>query len=61
MDGFEHLQDYYVVKRNGEWVGVPLEDMTDEELDQKAHHHEAMGNSLANHADELLRYQSLRS
>jgi hypothetical protein len=55
LPGFDrnHLQDYYVVERDGEEVAVCILDMTDKELEAKARHHETI--SLANtaHAREI--------
>lgn len=58
--GFDHLQTYYVVERQGGLVGVPTEFLTDEEIDVKAAMHRAMGEANFAHADELIRYKAWR-
>lgn len=60
LEGFEHLQQYYVVKRDGEQVAVRVDHLTDAEIETKAREYEAMGRSLLSHADELIRYRALR-
>jgi hypothetical protein len=49
----DHLQDYYVVERNGEEVAVCVLDMTDKELEAKARHHETISSANAAHAQEI--------
>jgi hypothetical protein len=58
LPGFEreHLQDYYVVDLDGEEVAVCVLDMTDEELEAKARHHEAISLANAAHAQEIRRF-----
>lgn len=60
LDGFEHLQQYYVVKRDQEQVAVRIDSLTDTEIEVKATEYEHMGLSLLSHADELRRYKDLR-
>jgi hypothetical protein len=52
----DHLQDYYVVERDGEEVAVCVLDMTDDELEAKALHHEAISSANAAHAREIRRF-----
>lgn len=61
-DGFEreHLQDRYVVTRDGEDVGVPTRDLTDEEIDGKIALYESQGRAAFEHAAELHRYKEFR-
>lgn len=63
MDGFErdHLQDYYMVDRDGDEIGVPVMALTDAELDRKAGHYRAMGATCYAHADELQRFKTWRA
>ena len=55
LPGFDrsHLQDYYVVERDGEEVAVCILDMTDKELEAKAGHHETISSASAAHAREI--------
>lgn len=61
LPGYEHLQAYYIVKRKrlGE-VGVPIQQMTDQEFDEKIGRYEAMGANCMAHAEELRRYKDAR-
>jgi hypothetical protein len=58
LPGFDrdYLQDYYVVERGGEEVAVCVLDMTDDELESKARHHEAVSSTNAAHAREIRRF-----
>lgn len=60
LHGFEHLQAYYVVHRGDEDVGVPIDNMTAAEIEEKATLYRAMGKACFKHADELERYLSNR-
>jgi hypothetical protein len=62
LPGFdrEHLQDYYVVERDGEETGVCILDMTDGELEAKARHHEAIAGANLAHAREIRRFIAWR-
>jgi hypothetical protein len=55
LPGFDrnHLQDYYVVERDGEEVAVCILDMTDKELEAKARHHATISLANAAHAREI--------
>lgn len=61
LPGYEHLQSYYVVRRQEEDLGVPVFDLTDEELDAKAAIYRAMGGACFAHADEIDRFRTLRA
>ena len=63
LPGFErdHLQDYYIVERDGEAVGIPVVELTDEELDAKAEVHRKMGAACYAHADEIDRFKHWRA
>ncbi len=51
---------YYVVERDGEEVGYPVHDCTDEELEAKRLQYRTMGFACFAHADEIERYQRSR-
>lgn len=61
LPGFQHLQYYYIVKRPkvGE-VGVPIDSMTDSEIDEKIVRYEGMSVACKDHADELRGYKATR-
>lgn len=60
LPGYEHLQRYYVVKRDDEDVGVPIYDLTDDEVAGKAAMYRAMGTACFAHAKELERFREQR-
>lgn len=60
LPGYRHLQAYYLVKRKGSDVGVPIHDMSDGELDGKAARYEAMSVACRDHADELRQFKKAR-
>ena len=62
LPGFdrEYMQDYYLVKRDGESVGMPVTELTDEEIEAKAQLYRKMGAACYAHADELERFQHWR-
>jgi hypothetical protein len=60
LPGFEYLQHYYVIKRDGVDVGVPIEECTDDELLAKAALYRAQATRLIAHANEIDRYVDLR-
>lgn len=59
--GYVHLQRFYLVTRSGEELGVPVEQMTDAELEAKAAAHRSMGSACFDHADEIERFIAQRS
>ena len=61
LPGFEHLQTYYVVKREGEDLGVSVFDLTAMEIKEKANVYRKMGAGCFAHADELLRFLAQRA
>lgn len=63
LPGFdrEHLQDYYVVRRDGDDIGVPVTALTDQEIDSKADLYESMARACSAHADELRRFKAWRT
>lgn len=60
LEGFDHLQHYYVVKRGEERLAVRVDNLTDEELDEKAGEYDTMGRACMDHADEIRRYKAMR-
>lgn len=62
LPGFEreHLQDYYIVRRNGEDIGVSILDMTEMEIKRKAKHYRSMADACVQHARELERFLEWR-
>jgi hypothetical protein len=56
LPGYQHLHAYYVVRRDGDDVGVPVASMTDEEREAKASLYRAMGAACYAHADELEKF-----
>jgi hypothetical protein len=61
-DGFEreYLQDHYVVNHDGEDVGVPTRELSDEELLAKAILYRGFARANLAHARELERYVEWR-
>lgn len=57
LPGFRHLQSHYIVSRDGEDVGVPVYDLSDEEIEAKAAKYRGMGAACYAHADELDRFR----
>lgn len=60
LEGFEHLQHYYMVTRKREQISVRIDLCTDEEIEAKIREYESMGRACLSHADELRRYLDLR-
>jgi hypothetical protein len=60
LEGFDYLQEYYVVARDKELVGVRLDRMTDDEIESKALEYESMARACWMHANELRRYRESR-
>ncbi len=61
LPGYEHVHRYYVVNRNGNDIGIPVHQMTDEEIEQKASLYRSMGSACFSHARELQRFQRERN
>jgi hypothetical protein len=61
LPGFEHVQRHYVLKRGGEDVAVPVELMTDIEIDARVQLLKRRGRACLAHADELDRFKLLRA
>ena len=58
--GFEHVQSHYLVQREGEDVGVPALQLTDDEIEAKAALYKSMGAACFAHAGELVRFKDWR-
>lgn len=56
IEGFKHVQQYYAIERNGIPLVVPVEQMTDEEVEAKAAWHRKCGQAHFEHADELIAF-----
>lgn len=56
LDGFEHLQVAYTVERRGENVLVPVDQLTDCEIEGRAVEYEKMAKGCLAHAKELRSY-----
>lgn len=61
LSGYHHLQQYYVVKRKGKDVGIPIHTMTDREIDEKITRYESMSVACRDHADELRGFKRQRA
>ena len=61
LPGYERLQAYYMVKRNGDDIGVSVHDLTDAELIEKAALYRSMAAAAYAHADEIDRFRRLKS
>jgi len=61
LPGWEHLQTYYLVKRNDTTIGISVFGLTDEEIREKAKEYRKMGEGCFAHAEELLRFLSQRA
>lgn len=60
LEGFNRLQEYYLVDRDETQVAVRIDNLSDEEIDAKAVEYESMGRGCFEHAQELYRYKELR-
>lgn len=53
MDGFEYAQKAYPVDRGGDRVLVPTDQLSSDELNERAEEYERMGRGCLRHAKEL--------
>lgn len=60
LPGFEHLQVAYPVERDGQQVLVPVNQLSDDELEQRAKEYDAMARSCRLHAREIRDYVKAR-
>lgn len=61
LPGFKHLQTHYIVKRDGASLGVPVAEMTDEEIDEKVNLYQKRSHALQEHVTELLEFKKTRN
>lgn len=61
FEGFNRLQQRYLVPEDGEQVAIRVEDMTGQQRRAKASELRAMGAGCYEHADELDRFDSMLS
>lgn len=61
LPGFEHVQRAYLVTRHGEATVVPLDQLTDAEIESKEAALDTMGHGCFAHRDELRRYRLERA
>lgn len=57
MEGFDFMQKAYTVDREGETVLVPVDMLTDDEIEARAYELEAMARGCIAHAKELRAYR----
>ncbi len=60
LDEFPDLQERYVIMRNGKSYAVPIEQMSDDEILEKAEQKRKPGMSLIDEARQMERYVELR-
>jgi hypothetical protein len=60
LDGFEYLQQAYPIARGAVRCLVPVDQMTDDEMDMKASEYQKMGDGCYTHAQEILSYKESR-
>jgi hypothetical protein len=61
LPGYDHMHQYYIVRRNGDDLGIHVDDMTDDEIDQKIKSIRKMGQSCFDHAREFQRFKRERA
>lgn len=61
QEGFEFVQKAYPIRRDGEFTIVPVDAMTDDEVEAKVFELERMAASCMAHAEELRRFLKQRS
>lgn len=61
LTGFTYLQAVYPVDRDGESEIIPIEELSDGEIESKAAEYERMADGCRLHAAELRRYRSGRA
>lgn len=60
LDGFERVQQRYLISEGEVQVAIRIEDCTDEQILAKYNELRAMGDGCYQHADELMRYLQAR-
>jgi hypothetical protein len=61
LPGYDHLHAYYLVRRGGDDIAVHVDDMTDDEIDQKIARIRKMGQTCFAHAKEFGRFKRERA
>jgi hypothetical protein len=61
LPGYNHLHTYYLVRRGGDDIAVPVENLTDDEIDGKIARIEKMGQTCFSHASEFRRFKRERA
>lgn len=61
IEGFKYVQRYYSIERDNEYVGVPIEQLTANEISAKVNELRKMGRACLRHAEELEGYHSKKS
>ncbi len=56
LPGYEHIRRAYLIERDDVQKIVPIEQIADEELEEKIREYRTMGKGCFAHADELERY-----
>ena len=60
LPGWDHLQAYYMVRRDEEDIGISVFNLTDNEIQEKEALYRKMGEGCFAHARELARFKSQR-
>jgi len=60
IEGFKYLQKYYSINREGERIGVPIDQCTKEELLAKKERIGKMGRACLVHQNELAKYIKIK-
>ncbi len=60
LEGFDHLQKAYTVKRDESRVLVPIHLLSNDELESRAMQYESMAQANINHAKEIRMYRNSR-
>lgn len=60
IEGTKYVQKYYSINRDGEQLGIPVDQLTKEEVKDKAAHLRKMGRACLLHATELEEYTENR-
>ena len=61
MEGFDFMQKAYTLERDGETVLVPVDLLSDDEIEARATEYEAMARGCIAHAKELRAYRRSRA
>ena len=61
IEGFKYVQRYYSIERNNEYIGVPVEQMSEDEINKKSSELSKMGRACLRHARELINYYAKKT